>query len=204
MRLTSSVPRGRLRLVGRGRLYGRIAAACAIGASALVLVAAADAVLRGGQITGFGATVAAWNAHHSEDHRGNLVPGCCYDPIPDIPGLRYADRYYAVQPIGKYVISYEMRPGDGKGIPISAARQAAMAELPADTRMRSFIPHGGSCAILIAYSPSLQKQLGHGKAGGGVVVEFSSGAAEDSYNPRAVNDLLFSSLIIAGSTAQNC
>ena len=70
--------------------------------------------------------------------------------------------------------------------------------------MRSFTPHGGRCAILLAYSPSLQKELGHGKAGGGVVVEFSSGAAEVSYNPRAVNDLLFSSLIIAGPTAQNC
>lgn len=190
--------------VGRGHLHGRTAAACAITALALLVAGAAAAARSGGQITGFGATVKVWNAHHQMDHRGNLVPGCCYDPIPTIPGLKYADRYYAVQPIGRYVISYEMRPGDGKGIAVSAAKRAAMAELPADARMRSFTEHGSNCAILIAYSATLQKQLGHGKASGGVVIEFSSGAAEASYNARSVNDLLFSSLTIAGSTAQNC
>lgn len=172
---------------------------------ALVVAGAAVASTSSGQITGFGATVKAWNAHHQADHRGNLVPGCCYDPIPSAgTGLLYADRYYAVMPIGGHVISYEMRPGDGKGIPVSQAKQAAMNELPADAHLKSFTVHGGSCAILIAYSAALQHQLGHGKAGGGVVVEFSSGAAEDSYNARSVNDLLFSSLMIAGSTAQNC
>jgi hypothetical protein len=188
--------------VGRGQVFGRTLATCGLCALLLVGAGRAFGLSSGGQITGFGATVKAWNAHHQMDRRGNLVPGCCYDPIPSQGGP--LDRYYTVQPIGGHVISYEMRPGNGKGIAVSAAKQAALQELPPDARIRSFTVHGRSCAILIAYSGALQRQLGHGKAGGGVVVEFSSGAAEMSYSARSVNDLLLTSMMIAGPTAQNC
>jgi hypothetical protein len=100
------------------------------------------------------------------------------------------------------VISYEIWTGDGTSS--GAAKRVAMRELPADARLKSFTVHGSNCAILIAYSATLQKQLGGGKAGGGVLVEFSSGPASDRYSASSVNDLLFSSMMIAGSTAQNC
>lgn len=134
------------------------------------------------------------------DRRGNLIPGCCYDPIPSHPGVRYASRYFAVQPIGGHVISYYEWLGDGT--PVRAARAAALREMPSDTRVRSFTVHGKSCAILIVESRQLAAALGRG--GGKVVVEFGSGADGSSYNPASVNSLLFSSGIIAGSTAQNC
>lgn len=182
------------------------------------------AALGSSTITGFGANVKAWNSTHAEDHRGNVVPGCCFDPMP-VPGLRYGDRYYAVKPMSGVVMSYEMHLTP---MPVSQARATAMKELPSDARPVSFTVHGKSCAILIASSPRLEATLAQNNALvssvrkinsilgeavsasrlktqlGEVVIEFSSGAAGQTYNPSAVNDLLFSSLAVAGSTAQNC
>lgn len=200
--LTLSALQSKLRPVARRLWISRSAASCATAAIALAIAGSAVAGARATQITGFGAAVAVWNAHHKADHRGNLIPGCCYDPIPAHSGLVYADRYFSVNPIAGHVISYEIWTGDGTSA--AAAKRVAMRELPPDARLESFTVHGSSCAILIAYSPILQKQLGHGKAGGGVVVEFSSGPAGMSFNARSVNDLLFSSVMIAGSTQQNC
>jgi hypothetical protein len=164
--------------------------------------AAAGAAVRGRtQITGFGATVAVWNKHHREDRRGNLVPGCCYDPIPAHDGLQFADRYFAVQPIGGHVISYEIWTGNATTA--AAAKRVALREMPVDARVRSFTVHRRSCAILILRSERLGAAL-HGAGGNEVIVEFSSGKSSSSYDPRSVNDLLFSSGIIAGPAAQNC
>ena len=177
-----------------------------------------------GKTTGFGATVKAWEATHIADHRGNLAPGCCFDPMP-VPGLLYGDRYYAVQPMDGLVISYEMHL---KPTTVSRARAMAMHELPPDARVKSFTAHGNSCAILIASSASLGAALERDSAYlhdvkrtnaflgtqlsptelkaqvREVVVEFSSGASGTTYKSSAVSDLLFSSLAVVGSRAQNC
>jgi hypothetical protein len=178
----------------------------------------------GSPVNGFGATVKEWDATHVEDRRGNLVRGCCFDPMP-VPGLVYGDHYYAVQPIDGIELSYEMHL---KPVPATQAKVTAMHELPRDARVVSFTVHGNSCAILIASSAMLAKTLGaDGKFVrditatnkilgarvkpsvlrrqlGEVVIEFSSGAAGNTYDATAVNDLLLSSLAVAGSTAQNC
>jgi len=171
----------------------------ALAAAASALLAAASSASPG-SVTGFGATVRAWNATHTMDRRGNLVPGCCYDPVANRPGLLYADRYYAVQPIGGHVISYYEWLGNGTSA--KAAKAAALQQLPADARIKSFTAHGNTCAILIVNSRKLGNLLGRG--GAEVVVEFGSGADESHYNPKSVNNLLFSSGLIAGATAQNC
>lgn len=180
------------------------------------------------QITGFGATVKAWDYAHVEDHRGNLVAGCCFDPMK-VPGLVYGDRYYLVQPIGGRVTSYEMHldPTSTK-----LAKAIALRELPPDRRVVSFTVHGridspGSCAIMIVSSARLRaalQRVNYAKSErninkflgtpeseattrahlGEAVIELSSGANGNSYNPAAVDDLLVSSAADAGRTAQNC
>ena len=202
----------------------RLKSAASVVAVASLFAAAGVAPGGSGSIVGFGATVKTWDATHTEDHRGNVVPGCCFDPMT-VPGLRYGDRYYLVQPMSGVVISYEMHL---KPAPVAQAKAIAMKELPSDAQPVSFTVHGRSCAILVASSQrlgaalvqdkslvsgvkkadslfgervsaaSLRSQLGE------VVIEFSSGAADNTYNASAVNDLLFSSLAVAGSTAQNC
>jgi len=193
---------------------------------AVVALFSVSCIASGGSpsIVGFGATVKTWDATHVADHRGNIVPGCCFDPMT-VPGLRYGDRYYLVQPMSGVVISYEMHL---KPASAAQAKTTAMKELPDDAHPVSFTVHGRSCAILVVSSQrlgaalvqdkslvrgvkkadslfgervsaaSLRSQLGE------AVIEFSSGAADNTYNPSAVNDLLFSSLAVAGSTAQNC
>jgi hypothetical protein len=180
-------------------------------------------------ITGFGATVKVWNATHVEDHRRNVVPGCCFDPTP-VPGLVYGDRYYAVlQPTDGLILSYSMHLPSRT--PVGRARTIAMRELPTDARVQSFTVHGKSCAILIASSAKLRAVLKrHGDLIvtaqetdkvfgtpesvsklttelGEVVIELSSDTAAtsySSYDPTAVDDLLLTSAVQAGPTAQNC
>ena len=180
-------------------------------------------------ITGFGATLKVWNATHVEDHRGNVAPGCCFDPTP-VPGMINGDRYYAVlRPTDGLVLSYSMHLPSTT--PVSRARTIAMRELPHDARVHSFTVHGNSCAILIASSAKLRavlqrhadliataqqtdKVFGTPESAsklkvelGEVVVELSSDTAAtsySSYDPAAVDDLLLTSAVQAGPTAQNC
>ena len=180
-------------------------------------------------ITGFGATVKVWNATHVDDHRGNVVAGCCFDPTP-VPGLIYGDRYNAVlQPTDGLILSYSMHLPSRT--PVSRARTIAMHELPNDARVQSFTVHGKTCAILIASSSKLQAVLerhrdlmttaqetdrvfGTPESAsklnaelGEVVVELPSDTAAtsySSYDPTAVDDLLLTSAVQAGPTAQNC
>lgn len=206
-----------------GAVLRTLALTAAIATASLTGVASAS-----DPITRFGATVHAWNATHTMDRRVNVIAGCCYDPIPtrSRPGVTFADRYYVVQPIGGYVISYFEWLGNGTTA--TAAKAAALRELPSDARVVSFTVHGNTCAILIASSAQLLNALAsvpdlrnveaeanklfgvHESPSvlrehlGQVVVEFGSGADESHYNPKSVNNLLFSSGTIAGSTAQNC
>ena len=99
------------------------------------------------------------------------------------------------------MISYETWTGNGTSSALLLSR--SRGELPSDARVRSFTVHGSSCAILILNSKRLAAAL-HGEGGGDVIVEFSSGKDSSSYKPRSVNDLLFSSGLIAGPTAQSC
>lgn len=78
-------------------------------------------------LTGFGATVSAWNAHHTADTR--FAPNAAYNPDPALPSYSGQDVYVAVQwQVGR-AMDYQMNiPGQ----PIHDAVARALQELPRD------------------------------------------------------------------------
>lgn len=83
-------------------------------------------------LTGFGATVSAWNTHHTADTR--YAAGSVYDPDPSLPshGGAPAD-YIQVTPQDGRITDYIINT---PGLPIGAAIARARQELPPDARER--------------------------------------------------------------------
>jgi hypothetical protein len=80
-------------------------------------------------LTGLGATVNVWNAHHTADPK--FEPDSAYDPDPTLPSYLGQDVYVAVQWQDGRATNYQMNiPGQ----PIRAAIERALQELPADAR----------------------------------------------------------------------
>jgi hypothetical protein len=76
-------------------------------------------------------------------------------------------------------------------------------ELPSDARIVWFV-RKDSCAQMMVRSAKVGRELGSkatGDKAGAVMIEFSSGANEDTYNPGAVNDALFLLLPLEPSSA---
>jgi hypothetical protein len=130
------------------------------------------------ELTGFGATEAAWKAHHRADDR--FTSGSAYDPDPSLArngDQRNNDRYYDVQPFGGHITDYETRFPSGTGI--AEAKQSVLAsEFPQDARITSF-KRRSSCAQMVVKSATLGTQ-------GPAFVELSSGAGGDQYDPTDV------------------
>jgi hypothetical protein len=161
-----------------------------VGLAAVCLAASASAASLGG-ITGFGATNAAWNQTHVQDP--NSAPGAAYDPDPSLPNVNghTAARYYAVIHEDGHVLGYEYR---FHPLPISLVKALVLLEFPSDVHVVWFRAVGASCAQMLVRSPTVGRALGTKKIGdpkGVALIEFSSGALEDSYNARSVNDALF-------------
>jgi hypothetical protein len=157
-------------------------------------------------ITGFGATDAAWNRAHVADH--SYAPGSAYDPDPSLPKAngRTADKYYGVIHESGHVLNYSYR---FHAQPISQAKTLVLrTEFPKDIRVVWFRAVGGSCAQMLVRSASLAQTIGRrpiGDTKGTALVEFSSGAAEDHYNARSVNDaLVMLSPLVTRSDAPDC
>ncbi len=151
------------------------------------------AVSHGGQrlhtspaVTGFGATDAAWNSSHKADT--HFAPGAAYNPNPAVPG---GTEYAAVSHENGHVLDYEYRFKDK---PIGAAKADVLrTQFPADVKVVWFTVKR-TCAQMMVTSATLGKVLRAkpiGDSHGSALVEFSSGAAENSYSARAVNDALF-------------
>lgn len=137
-------------------------------------------------ITGFGATVPAWNANHTRDPK---YSGPVYNPDPAAPS---GDDYDAVMFENDRVLGYDMRFANE---PISEARAKVAAELPPDAKVVTFEVQGSVCAFELLSSAKLGKSLGTKAIGdptGAVLVEYGSGAADDSYDSDSVNEALFS------------
>jgi Protein of unknown function (DUF2510) len=78
-------------------------------------------------LTGFGATVSVWNAHHMEDTK--FAPNAAYDPNPALPSYSGQDVYVAVQWQDGRALNYQMNiPGQS----IRDAITRALQELPPD------------------------------------------------------------------------
>jgi hypothetical protein len=80
-------------------------------------------------LTGFGATVEAWNANHTAD--SDFDPGSVYDPDPSLPSLNghTGATYVEVNPQDDRVVSYDIHT---TGLSESAAVARALQELPSD------------------------------------------------------------------------
>jgi hypothetical protein len=174
----------------------RIGAICLVaGFSATGSLASAT-----GGITGFGATDAAWNRAHVADH--TYAPGAAYDPDPSLPKVngRVADRYYAVMHEEGHVLGYSER---FRPQPISQAKALLLREFPPDAQTVWFRAVGASCAQMLVRSRTLGRALGTKRIGdpqGAALIEFSSGAAADHYNPRSVNDAFLLLYALVGKT----
>jgi hypothetical protein len=120
-------------------------------------------------LTGYGATIAAWNAHHTADTYYD--PGSAYDPDLALPrnAGRVWDKYVAVQPLGGRVTDYTVHL-----VPMSLANAQAIltAEFPADTRVL-WTQHLSGCTQVEYTSPTLHTALGNTDTGD-ALVEYSN------------------------------
>ena len=144
------------------------------------------------EVTGFGATTAAWNAHHVADDR--FDPGAAYDPDPSLArggDERFDDRYSGVDHTGGTVENYEMRFPPSTGVQ-EATQFVLASEFPPDAKVVWF-RRLGTCAQMFVYSKTVDPS-----GDVGALVEFSSGEAGDNYNPRDVWYALVVGLPLSG------
>jgi len=120
------------------------------------------------ELTGFGATTPAWNAHHEPDQR--FDPGAAYDPDPAVGRGKEPDtnsRYYGVVHQRGRVVFYYMRfPA---GTTEQEAKESVLAsEFPKDAEVS--LERLNSCAQMVVTSPHVAKETR-----GAAIVEFTTG-----------------------------
>jgi hypothetical protein len=143
-------------------------------------------------ITGFGATVGAWNAHHTADTKYD--PGSVYDPDPSLPstGGAQAD-YIAVEPQDGRVTDYTINTFR---LPINAAIARARQELPPDAH-ELWKARRDTCYQVELTSSTLDRAFSSSNIGdpqGEVLVEFSTVLPNGSsiYRSNDINNILMS------------
>lgn len=143
------------------------------------------------EVTGFGATLSAWNAHHTADTSGDFIPGCCYNPDPNLKSWGGNFRYTDVVTDNGIVTGYSLNlPAKTT---LTDAKTAALAELPVDAQISFFYSQNGS-ATLETTSKTLKPTLSDphiGDANGSVDFVFCSVANDGSfgYNPTNINSI---------------
>jgi hypothetical protein len=136
-------------------------------------------------ITGFGATMEAWNANHKLDRRYSAAT--VYNSDPKAP--TGADYNQVMFEDGR-ALGYDLR---FPSLSITAARAKVAHELPRDAHRVAFTVKD-VCAFELLRSATLGRALGAkiGDPSGAVLVEFGSGVSEDHYDASAVSGALFS------------
>lgn len=135
-------------------------------------------------LTGYGATVARWNATHKVDP--SYTAGSAYNPDPSLPPAngRTADTYVAVQPLGGRVTDYTINMA---ATPLSGAETVVGREFPADTRLLWAQPLTG-CTIVEYASPTLRAALGDTDTGDAQVVYASQAQSTSTVDEATVSD----------------
>ncbi len=142
-------------------------------------------------LTGLGATTAAWDAHHTAD--STKSPGSSFLPKVTNAG-ELADEYATVNYGAGRVTSYSLQLPDGTSL--AAAEAFIMQQLPTDAKETSSYhgtgADGGTCLFLNYQSPTLAQALAAPAIGdpqGIVGVELSSLTANlsDTFNSSDVN-----------------
>lgn len=143
-------------------------------------------------VTGFGATNADWESHHTA--YSGCSPGSCYNPDPNLPQTNghVGIRYYAVDHSNGHVTNYQMNLP--QQTPISAAKAEALQEFPSDATALWYQVKD-SCSQMEVKSAALGAALGNsaiGDAAGYAFVEFSTLAADGSsgYTEGNINNLI--------------
>lgn len=123
-------------------------------------------------LTGFGATVAAWNGAHTPDT--DYDPGTVYDPDPSLPPVygNEGARYVAVLAVEGRVTNYTENLG---ALTLANAESVVGREFPSDTRVLWSQQLTGCTQVELA-SPTLHRVLGD-KGTGDVQVEYFGGSA---------------------------
>lgn len=145
---------------------------------------------RSNGVTGFGASDAVWNRTHTPDT--TFAAGAVYNADPSLPEVNghTGAHYTVVQHDSGHVDGYEYHFASAS---ISAVKADVLrTQLPSDVRIVWFARRD-TCAQMMVRSPKLAQTLRAllGDKAGSVMIEFSSGANDDTYNPRSVNDALF-------------
>jgi hypothetical protein len=147
-------------------------------------------------LTGFGATLADWNAHHRADHE--FAPGSVYDGDPNIPQINghTGARYVTVQVTAGRVLNYQRnfpahtRTAGG----IVLARQ----ELPVDAVVM-WQQQKDTCYQLGYRSAVLGQALADPRIGdpaGTVMVELSSNPDSNGMEVYVSNDVAYALLMM--------
>lgn len=137
-------------------------------------------------LTGFGATRATWNAHHTADPNPKLIQGCCYLPHVDNPD--YSDTWNLSASSGRYVdaITHSFAPGTTQARALAAVEKD---DLPPDSRLVGS-QRRRDCAEFAYRSPLLLRSDGPG-IGSKVSVTLESAATRyDSLHVTTATELL--------------
>jgi hypothetical protein len=135
-------------------------------------------------VSGFGATIAAWNTQHEADTNATF-PNSAYDPTPNLPG-GYQDEYYNVSSDYGHIGRYEMALSP---VTESDAKRTLLKKFPRDASVRWF-KRLGTCAEMEVQSAALGQALSNPKIGDGAgegYVELTTGmGVNGGYNPTGV------------------
>jgi hypothetical protein len=94
------------------------------------------AVTTADQLTGFGATIAHWNQHHTPDTK--YAKNAAYDARPGLgDNGSEGDRYFGATPLSGRMELYDMRLVPGTGI-AAAKRTVLASEFPRDAKVTWF------------------------------------------------------------------
>ncbi len=108
------------------------------------------------EVTGFGATLKAWTAHHVADTSGNFIRGCCYNPDPELKSWGANFRYSDVVVTGGIVTDYSLNLRENTKL--ADAQIAALAELPKDAKVNFFFSQKKSATLEVT-SATLKPKL---------------------------------------------
>jgi hypothetical protein len=142
-------------------------------------------------LTGFGATLSVWNAHHTADTKFDA--NSAYDPDPALPSYLGQDVYVSVQWQDGRATDYQMNVS---GLSAHRAIARVLRELPPDGRVL-WGANRGACYQVELTSPALGRALtgpGINDPQGQVLVEFQTMLPDGSvvYRGTDVNGIVVS------------
>ncbi len=152
-------------------------------AAILVAVGACGSSSPASSLTGFGATVAAWNATHKKDANYAGLPA--YGPTistPQGPSPQFVQVTVQSGRVSQYI---EVLPN---GTSLATAKKAALANLPSTAAAKSFVVTT-SCAFWNFTSNAVASAVGSNQVA--VELAYDDASGSPYWEPNNVNTLTF-------------